>query len=73
MRFQTVMNPKLAKGYLERGLWTNETFFGILEERASAHPEREVLADAKGRITNRTVSTVLKDHGDAYVGECPLK
>jgi non-ribosomal peptide synthetase component E (peptide arylation enzyme) len=51
MRFQTVMKPELAKDYLQRGLWTNETFFGILEERARAHPDREVLADAKGRIT----------------------
>jgi branched-chain amino acid transport system substrate-binding protein len=34
---------------------------------------RVVERDAKGRITNRTVSTVLKDHGDAYVGECPLR
>jgi non-ribosomal peptide synthetase component E (peptide arylation enzyme) len=51
MRFQTVMNPEHAKSYLERGLWTNETFFGILEDRARTHPEREVLADANGRIT----------------------
>lgn len=51
MRFQTVTKPELAKGYLQRGLWTNETFFGILEQRARAHPEREVFADAKGRIS----------------------
>ena len=57
MRFQTVMKPELAKAYLQRGLWTNETFFGILEERARAHPEREVLADAKGRITYGELKT----------------
>ena len=57
MRFQTVMKPELAKGYLQRGLWTNETFFGILEERARTHPEREVLADAKGRITYGELKT----------------
>jgi len=34
---------------------------------------RVVERDAKGRITNRTLSTVLKDHPDAYAGECPLK
>jgi len=34
---------------------------------------RVVDRDAKGRITNRTVSTVLKEHADAYVGECGLK
>jgi len=34
---------------------------------------RVIERDAKGRITNRTLSTVLKDHGDAYVDQCPLK
>jgi len=34
---------------------------------------RVVERDAKDRITNKTLSTVLKEHGDAYVGECPLK
>jgi len=34
---------------------------------------RVVEKDARGRITNKTLSMVLKDHGDAYVGECPLK
>ncbi len=34
---------------------------------------RVVERDAKGRITNRTLSTVLKDHPDVYVDQCPLK
>jgi len=34
---------------------------------------RIVERDAKGRMTNKTLATVLKDHEDAYVGECPLK
>ena len=34
---------------------------------------RVVERDAKGRITNRTLSTVLKDHPDAYAEQCPLK
>jgi len=34
---------------------------------------RVVERDAKGRITNRTLSTVLKDHPDVYVEQCPLK
>jgi non-ribosomal peptide synthetase component E (peptide arylation enzyme) len=50
MRFKTVMKPGLARSYVERGLWTNETFFQILEARARQHPDREVLADAKERI-----------------------
>lgn len=34
---------------------------------------RVVERDNKGRITNRTLSTVLKDHPDVYVEQCPLK
>jgi branched-chain amino acid transport system substrate-binding protein len=34
---------------------------------------RVVERDAKGRITNRTLSTVMKDHPDPYVEQCPLK
>lgn len=33
---------------------------------------RVVGKDAHGRITNRTLSTVFKDHGDAYVGACKM-
>ncbi|WP_281915343.1 ABC transporter substrate-binding protein [Caldimonas thermodepolymerans] len=34
---------------------------------------RVVVKDAQGRVTNRTLSTVFKDHADAYVGECRMK
>ncbi|MFO1220400.1 MAG: ABC transporter substrate-binding protein [Burkholderiaceae bacterium] len=34
---------------------------------------RVVGRDAQGRLVNKTVGTVLKNHGDAYVQDCPLK
>jgi branched-chain amino acid transport system substrate-binding protein len=34
---------------------------------------REVVKGPGGRITNKLVSTVLKAHPDAYVGECKMK
>ena len=34
---------------------------------------RVIEKDAKGRVTNRTVGTIFKDHSDAYVGECAMK
>ncbi len=34
---------------------------------------RVVERDAKRRITNRTLTTVLRAHEDAYVGKCPLE
>lgn len=33
---------------------------------------RVITKDAKGRITNRTLGTVLKNHSDAYVGSCKM-
>lgn len=33
---------------------------------------RVITKDAQGRITNRTLGTVFKNHPDAYVGECKM-
>ncbi|MDP3192762.1 ABC transporter substrate-binding protein [Rhodoferax sp.] len=33
---------------------------------------RVITKDAQGRVTNRTLSTVFKNHADAYVGECKM-
>ena len=33
---------------------------------------RVVTKDTQGRITNRTLGTVFKNHADAYVGECKM-
>lgn len=46
-----LVKPKLAARYVERGLWSNETFYQVLERQAAAFPEREALCDASGRIT----------------------
>ena len=34
---------------------------------------RVVAKDAKGRLVNKTIGTIFKDHGDAYVQDCPMK
>lgn len=34
---------------------------------------RVVGTDSQGRLVNKTMATVFKDHGDAYVQDCPLK
>jgi branched-chain amino acid transport system substrate-binding protein len=34
---------------------------------------RVVGKDAQGRLVNKTIGTVFKDHGDAYVQECEMK
>jgi non-ribosomal peptide synthetase component E (peptide arylation enzyme) len=51
MQFATVLKPDLAARYHAAGLWLNKSFFEVLEERARAHPDREVFADAGRRIT----------------------
>ena len=33
---------------------------------------RVIVKDAKGRVTNRTLGVVLKNHSDAYVGSCKM-
>jgi branched-chain amino acid transport system substrate-binding protein len=34
---------------------------------------RVVAKDSQGRLVNKTIGTVFKDHGDAYVQECAMK
>ena len=34
---------------------------------------RVVAKDAQGRLVNKTIGTVFKDHGDAYVQDCQMK
>jgi non-ribosomal peptide synthetase component E (peptide arylation enzyme) len=51
MGFTTVIQPALADRWRKEGHWGSETFFDILSARAEAHPDREVFADAQGRIT----------------------
>src|SRR5262245_9522284 len=51
MPFATVVKPELARRWRAAGEWRDETFFDILSARALAHPDREVFADAQGRIT----------------------
>ena len=51
MTYVNMVNPELARRYMAAGLWTDKTFFELIEERAKAHPDREVFADARRRIT----------------------
>jgi non-ribosomal peptide synthetase component E (peptide arylation enzyme) len=51
MSLQPLVEPRLAGQYVQRGLWSNETFFQVLERQAAAFPEREALCDARERIT----------------------
>ncbi len=51
MAYVNMVKPDLARRYVVAGLWTNKTFFELIEERVKEHPEREVFADSKRRIS----------------------
>src|SRR5436190_11872559 len=51
MQFATVLEPELAERYRSTRLWLNRSFFEFIEERAHAHPDREVFSDAARRIS----------------------
>ncbi len=51
MAFQIMLEPELAAQYKAAGHWSDKTFFEILDQRARQHPDREVFADAKARIS----------------------
>ncbi len=34
---------------------------------------RVIGKDSKGRVTNKTIGTILTNHGDAYVGACKAR
>jgi non-ribosomal peptide synthetase component E (peptide arylation enzyme) len=51
MSFTTIVKPYLAERWRANGEWGQETFFGILEQRAAEHPDREVFIDGKERLT----------------------
>ncbi len=51
MAFQTRLTPELLAQYTRGGHWGPETFYHILAHRASMHPDREALMDARHRVT----------------------
>jgi non-ribosomal peptide synthetase component E (peptide arylation enzyme) len=51
MALKPLIQPKLAAQYVARSLWSNETFFEVLERQAASFAEREAFCDARGRIT----------------------
>ena len=51
MSFETRLTGELIERFTRSGHWGSETFSQILERRAAAHPERELLVDRRHRIT----------------------
>lgn len=51
MQFESMLKPELAEKYRSSGQWLDRTVFSVLDEKATAHPDREVFADARVRLT----------------------
>ena len=49
--FLTLHNPKDAKAYYDQGLWTDETFYGLMMRHAEARPNAVALRDGRAQLT----------------------
>ena len=66
MAHVNMIKPELARRYRAGGSWTNKTFFEFIEERVKAHPDREVFADSKRRITYRALEDEILRCAELY-------
>ncbi len=49
--FLTLHHPAAAKRYYERGVWRNETLYGLLTKHAGARPDAVAARDGSRRLT----------------------
>jgi non-ribosomal peptide synthetase component E (peptide arylation enzyme) len=66
MAYVNMIKPELARRYRADGSWTNKTFFEFIEEHVKAHPDREVFADSKRRITYRALEDEILRCAELY-------
>ena len=61
-------HPNLQK----KRIWVPELGRAVTV-RLSTRALRTIGKNAEGRVTNKTIKTVLENYGDAYASQCPLK
>jgi non-ribosomal peptide synthetase component E (peptide arylation enzyme) len=66
MAYVNMIKAELARRYGAGGSWTNKTFFEFIEECVKAHPDREVFADGKRRITYRALEDEILRCAELY-------
>jgi len=66
MAYVNMIKPELARRYRDIGAWTDKTFFEFIEERAGKHPDREVFADSRRRITYRALADEILRCAELY-------
>ncbi len=49
--FLTLHDPAQAQAYYDQGLWTDDTFYGLMAGHAADRPDEAALRDGEGRIT----------------------
>jgi acyl-CoA synthetase (AMP-forming)/AMP-acid ligase II len=49
--FHTRLTPDLIERYTRTGHWGSTTFYDLLHQRATAHPDREAIIDRRQRVT----------------------
>jgi len=48
--FLTLHDPATARGFYDKGLWTDDTFYSLLAHHAAKRPERMALRDGRSRL-----------------------
>ena len=56
-RFLTLHHPAEARRFYERGVWRNETLYGLLANHATARPDAIALVDGSRRLTWRELQS----------------
>ena len=54
--FLTLHNPQNARAYYDQGLWSSETFYGLMARHAAARPDAPALRDGRARLTWREMA-----------------
>jgi len=54
--FLTLHDPAKARAYYDQGLWTDDTFYGLLARHAAGRPDDLALRDGRARLTWREVA-----------------
>ena len=54
--FLTLHNPQNAKAYYDQGMWSSETFYGLMARHAAARPDAPALRDGRARLTWREIA-----------------
>lgn len=63
--FLTLHDPSTAIGYYDKGLWTGDTFYSLMEAHAEARPEAKALRDGQVLLDWQTLKARVDAMADS--------